>query len=120
MTKHTAEQVQEKVDPVYRSDSRRIFATLIRVSGDFELAKNLSTVPFDWLLRIAESPWESPRVASFDGPVQGLGRAAAGGPRRPQRRTSRTSRASGRAPTTDRWNQVYGLRTEFSPLTTKR
>jgi hypothetical protein len=39
MTKHAAEQVQEKVDPAYRSDSRRIFATLIREPGDFELAK---------------------------------------------------------------------------------
>ena len=28
MTKHTVEQVREKVDAVYRSESRRIFATL--------------------------------------------------------------------------------------------
>lgn len=54
MTKHAAEQVQEKVDPAYRSDSRRIFATLIREPGDFELAKNLSTVPFDFHLPQSE------------------------------------------------------------------
>src|ERR1700752_3716957 len=35
-----AEQVQEKVDAVYRSESRRILATLIRVLGDFELAED--------------------------------------------------------------------------------
>jgi RNA polymerase sigma-70 factor (ECF subfamily) len=40
MTKHTAEQVREKVDAVYRSESRRIFATLIRLLGDFELAED--------------------------------------------------------------------------------
>src|SRR5260370_33050038 len=40
MTEHTAERVREKVDAVYRSESRRIFATLIRLLGDFELAED--------------------------------------------------------------------------------
>ena len=40
MTEHAAEQVREKVDAVYRSESRRIFATLIRLLGDFELAED--------------------------------------------------------------------------------
>src|ERR1700730_518742 len=40
MTEHTAEQVREKVDCAYRSESRRIFATLIRLLGDFELAED--------------------------------------------------------------------------------
>jgi len=40
MTENTAEQVREKVDAVYRSESRRIFATLIRLLGDFELAED--------------------------------------------------------------------------------
>jgi RNA polymerase sigma-70 factor, ECF subfamily len=40
MTEHTAEQVREKLDAVYRSESRRIFATLIRLLGDFELAED--------------------------------------------------------------------------------
>ncbi len=35
-----AEQVQEKVDAVYRSESRRILATLMRLLGDFELAED--------------------------------------------------------------------------------
>jgi RNA polymerase sigma-70 factor, ECF subfamily len=40
MTEHTAEQVREKVDAVYRSESRRILATLIRLLSDFELAED--------------------------------------------------------------------------------
>jgi RNA polymerase sigma-70 factor (ECF subfamily) len=32
-------QVQKQVDAVYRSESRRVFATLIRLLGDFELAE---------------------------------------------------------------------------------
>ncbi|MEX2309672.1 MAG: RNA polymerase sigma factor [Pirellulales bacterium] len=33
------EAVRERVDEIYRSDSRRIFATLIRLLGDFDLAE---------------------------------------------------------------------------------
>src|SRR6516225_792549 len=40
MTEYTAEELREKVDAVYRSESRRIFATLIRLLGDFELAED--------------------------------------------------------------------------------
>jgi RNA polymerase sigma-70 factor (ECF subfamily) len=40
MTERTAEQVREKVDSVYRLESRRILATLIRLLGDFELAED--------------------------------------------------------------------------------
>jgi RNA polymerase sigma-70 factor (ECF subfamily) len=40
MTEHVVEQVREKVDAVYRAESRRIFATLIRLLGDFELAED--------------------------------------------------------------------------------
>jgi RNA polymerase sigma-70 factor (ECF subfamily) len=36
----TTEQVHEKVGTVYRSESRRILATLIRLLGDFELAED--------------------------------------------------------------------------------
>jgi RNA polymerase sigma-70 factor, ECF subfamily len=32
--------VRERVDAVYRSESRRILATLIRLLGDFELAED--------------------------------------------------------------------------------
>ena len=39
MSDGAAEQVRERVEAIYRSDSRRIFATLIRLLGDFDLAE---------------------------------------------------------------------------------
>lgn len=40
MTESTGEEIQEHVDKVYRSDSRQILATLIRLLGDFDLAED--------------------------------------------------------------------------------
>ena len=40
MTDTNAEQVHERVDALYKAESRRIFATLIRLLGDFELAED--------------------------------------------------------------------------------
>ncbi len=39
MSEDVAESVRQMVDTVYRSDSRRILATLIRLLGDFDLAE---------------------------------------------------------------------------------
>ena len=39
MSATSADQVREKVDAVYRAESRRVFATLVRVLGDFDLAE---------------------------------------------------------------------------------
>ena len=41
VTVRNAEQdeVRERIDQVYRSDSRRVLATLIRLLGDFDLAE---------------------------------------------------------------------------------
>jgi RNA polymerase sigma-70 factor (ECF subfamily) len=39
VTDDTAERVRERVDAVYRADSRRVLATLIRLLGDFDLAE---------------------------------------------------------------------------------
>ncbi len=41
MTHHedAAERVRERVDAVYRSESRRVYATLVRLLGDFDLAE---------------------------------------------------------------------------------
>jgi RNA polymerase sigma-70 factor (ECF subfamily) len=39
MASHDPGQVRETVESVYRSDSRRVLATLIRVLGDFDLAE---------------------------------------------------------------------------------
>src|SRR5262245_46913226 len=40
MTENANEQIRESVDEVYRSESRRILATLIRLLGDFDLAED--------------------------------------------------------------------------------
>jgi RNA polymerase sigma-70 factor (ECF subfamily) len=40
MTENAAERVREDAAAVYRSESRRIFATLIRLLGDFDLAED--------------------------------------------------------------------------------
>jgi RNA polymerase sigma-70 factor (ECF subfamily) len=40
MSEDTAERVRGMVDAVYRSDSRRVLATLIRLLGDFDLAED--------------------------------------------------------------------------------
>src|SRR5437588_10164409 len=39
MSENVTERVREKVDEVYRSESRRVLATLIRLIGDFDLAE---------------------------------------------------------------------------------
>jgi RNA polymerase sigma-70 factor (ECF subfamily) len=40
MTEHANERVSESLDEVYRAESRRILATLIRLLGDFDLAED--------------------------------------------------------------------------------
>src|SRR6266404_4532014 len=40
MTENADERIRESLDEVYRSDSRRILATLIRLLGDFDLAED--------------------------------------------------------------------------------
>ncbi|TAK08257.1 MAG: RNA polymerase sigma factor [Candidatus Manganitrophaceae bacterium] len=39
MSEEAVEKIRETVDAVYRSDSRRVLATLIRLLGDFDLAE---------------------------------------------------------------------------------
>jgi RNA polymerase sigma-70 factor, ECF subfamily len=39
MNQQTAEPIRSQVDTIYRTDSRRVFATLIRLIGDFDLAE---------------------------------------------------------------------------------
>ena len=39
MSEHTAEDLRELLDTVYRSESRRVLATLIRLLGDFDRAE---------------------------------------------------------------------------------
>ena len=39
MTEHSPERVREMADAIYRAESRRVFATLVRLLGDFDLAE---------------------------------------------------------------------------------
>ena len=39
MTEKAAELVRESVDAIYRAESRRVLATIIRLLGDFDLAE---------------------------------------------------------------------------------
>jgi RNA polymerase sigma-70 factor (ECF subfamily) len=39
MTSNTVESVRETLDGIYRAESRRVFATLVRLLGDFDLAE---------------------------------------------------------------------------------
>ena len=39
MAETAAERVREGVDTVYRTESRRVLATLVRLLGDFDLAE---------------------------------------------------------------------------------
>ncbi len=47
------EQVRQRVDTIYRTESRRIFATLIRLLGDFDLAEDALHEAF----RVAIEQW---------------------------------------------------------------
>jgi RNA polymerase sigma-70 factor (ECF subfamily) len=49
----TSEQVRTQVDTIYRAESRRIFATLIRLLGDFDLAEDAMHEAF----RVAMEQW---------------------------------------------------------------
>lgn len=39
MSEDAAEGVRETVEAVYRAESHRVFATLVRLLGDFDLAE---------------------------------------------------------------------------------
>jgi RNA polymerase sigma-70 factor (ECF subfamily) len=39
MSENAPERLRDTVDAVYRSESRRVFATLIRLLGNFDLAE---------------------------------------------------------------------------------
>jgi RNA polymerase sigma-70 factor (ECF subfamily) len=50
---HTPDQVRKQVEAIYHTESRRIFATLIRLLGDFDLAEDALHEAF----RVAMEQW---------------------------------------------------------------
>jgi RNA polymerase sigma-70 factor (ECF subfamily) len=53
VNEHRSEQVRTQVDAIYRTESRRVFATLIRLLGDFDLAEDALHEAF----RVALEQW---------------------------------------------------------------
>src|SRR5262245_64339607 len=49
----TPEQLQERLGAIYQAESRRIFATLVRLLGDFDLAEDALHDAF----RVAMEQW---------------------------------------------------------------
>src|SRR3989442_754800 len=46
MNENTIAQVRKEAEAIYRAESRRVFATLIRLLGDFDLAEEALHDPF--------------------------------------------------------------------------
>lgn len=57
---HTTGQVSEQLDAIYQAESRRIFATLVRLLGDFDLAEDALHDAF----RVAIEQWSREGVPS--------------------------------------------------------
>ena len=90
------------VDAVYRSDSRRVLATLIRLLGDFDLAEEALHDAFAaavGAMAARRRARQSPRVARFGRPLQGDRRACAGAPGSTRRWSSSPSGSTPRPAT---------------------
>ena len=78
MTEDLAARVRQLVDTLYRAESRRVFATLVRLIGDFELAEDALQEAF----AVAVDQWSRegvpiPRCIRFFQRYKGAGRRAA-------------------------------------------
>ena len=83
MTDQAVEQARAQVEAVYRSDSRRVLATLIRLLGDFDLAEEALHDAFAAAVERWPRdgvPGQPARVARLGRPLQGDRRACAGAP----------------------------------------
>jgi hypothetical protein len=73
MSERSTEQIRELLDSLYRVDSRRILATLIRLLGDFDLAEEAMHEAFAAALSLWPETGvpDNPRPwFDFDGPIQ--------------------------------------------------
>ena len=111
MSQDPDDLVRETVDAVYRSDSRRVFATLIRLLGDFDLAEEalhdafaaaveqwpregVPANPRAWLVSAGrfKAIDAMRRRARFDASLGGAGRAARRGESDPAASEDETSK----------------------------
>ncbi len=65
------EHVTARIEAIYRAESRRVLATLIRLLGDFDLAEEALAEAF----RAAIEQWPRDGVPANPARVAGLGRA---------------------------------------------
>ncbi len=65
MSERSTEQIRELLDSLYRADSGRILATLIRLLGDFDLAEEAMHEAFAAALSLQPAT-----MVDFDGPIQ--------------------------------------------------
>ena len=73
MSERSTEQIRELLDSLYRVDSGRILATLIRLLGDFDLAEEAMHEAFAAALSLWPEKWstrQSATMVDFDGPIQ--------------------------------------------------
>ena len=73
MSEHSTEQIRELLDSLYRVDSGRILATLIRLLGDFDLAEEAMHEAFAAALSVWPRDWSTRQPATmvdFDRPIQ--------------------------------------------------
>ena len=73
MSEHSPEPVRELLDSLYRVDSGRILATLIRLLGDFDLAEEAMHEAFAVALSRVAEKWSTRQPATmvdYDGPIQ--------------------------------------------------
>ena len=73
MSENSLSPSPEVVEQVYRSDSRQVLATLIRLLGDFDTAEEALHDAFAVAVEQWAARWragQSARVARFDRPVQ--------------------------------------------------
>ena len=88
MSEDAVDSIGATVDAVYRAESRRVLATLIRLLGDFDLAEEALHEAFTAALEQwprGRDARQSTGLAGVDWPIQGDRRRA---PARPVRRVS--------------------------------
>jgi RNA polymerase sigma-70 factor (ECF subfamily) len=76
MSERSTPPIGELLDSLYRVDSGRILATLIRLLGDFDLAEEAMHEAFAAALSlwpssgVPDNPRQPPTVVDFNGPIQ--------------------------------------------------
>ena len=90
MSEDAAERVRAQAEAIYRAESRRVFATLVRLLGDFDLAEEALHDAF----RAALEQWPRDGVPANPARLARVGRPLQGHRRHPPARALRFDRRS--------------------------